>query len=203
MSETTMTTSPCTGCGVPVARRVNLGRPPRYCPDCKIDRRRIQIRDYCRRVRAGIPIASTFVCIDCREEFPRPSGMGPRPERCSPCYATYVAGTRKAWVADNPERRREIARKGEQVRRARIAAATVEDFTDLEIFERDRWRCRLCRKAVNKNLRHPDPLSPSLDHILPLALGGDHSRANTQLAHLGCNVKKNLNAVGEQMLLFG
>jgi 5-methylcytosine-specific restriction endonuclease McrA len=30
----------------------------------------------------------------------------------------------------------------------------------------------------------------SLDHVIPISAGGEHSKANTQLAHLGCNAKK-------------
>jgi len=31
---------------------------------------------------------------------------------------------------------------------------------------------------------------PSLDHIVPLSKGGEHSYANTQPAHLLCNIRK-------------
>lgn len=75
-------------------------------------------------------------------------------------------------------------------RRALKRGATVENFTPVEIYDRDNWTCGLCSEPVDRNRKWPDPLSVSLDHIVPLALGGDHSRANTQCAHLSCNVRK-------------
>lgn len=39
-------------------------------------------------------------------------------------------------------------------------------------------------------LVYPNPLSASLDHVVPLAWGGEHTAANVQLAHLKCNVAK-------------
>ncbi|MEV6398476.1 HNH endonuclease [Streptomyces sp. NPDC051907] len=33
-------------------------------------------------------------------------------------------------------------------------------------------------------------MSASLDHIIPLARQGDHTRINVQLAHLLCNLRK-------------
>jgi 5-methylcytosine-specific restriction endonuclease McrA len=38
--------------------------------------------------------------------------------------------------------------------------------------------------------RFPDPLSPSLDHVVPLARGGEHTYGNVRTACLGCNVRK-------------
>jgi len=34
-------------------------------------------------------------------------------------------------------------------------------------------------------------MSVSLDHIVPVSLGGMHSMANVQCAHLFCNLSKN------------
>jgi 5-methylcytosine-specific restriction endonuclease McrA len=65
-----------------------------------------------------------------------------------------------------------------------------EKFTDLEIFERDKWICQLCGKKVDKSLTYPDSGYPTLDHVVPVARGGGHTRANSQLAHLGCNSAK-------------
>jgi 5-methylcytosine-specific restriction endonuclease McrA len=81
-------------------------------------------------------------------------------------------------------------RKDAHQRRARLAQSLVESFDDLEIFERDGWVCQLCLEPVDPSLAWPDGLSKSLDHIVPLAFGGSHSRENTQLAHLVCNIKK-------------
>ena len=75
-------------------------------------------------------------------------------------------------------------------RRMAIKNATIEVFNPMEVFERDEWICGICGEHVEQQLHHTDPMSKSLDHIQPIALGGDHSRANTQLAHLRCNIRK-------------
>ena len=89
-----------------------------------------------------------------------------------------------------PEQYGERHRKRDAVRRARKAGATVESFTHLEVYERDQWVCGICGDPVDKTLSYPHPLSPSLDHVVPLARQGKHSRANTRLAHLNCNVRR-------------
>ena len=43
---------------------------------------------------------------------------------------------------------------------------------------------------VDKDLMWPDPMSASLDHIVPLSRGGTHTLDNVQLAHLACNERK-------------
>lgn len=58
------------------------------------------------------------------------------------------------------------------------------------VFERDCWLCQLCEVPVDRSLVWPDPLSASLDHIVPMSRGGGHIYRNVQLAHLGCNLAK-------------
>ena len=65
-----------------------------------------------------------------------------------------------------------------------------EHFSATEIYERDGWVCKLCGEMVQRDAKWPEPLSPSLDHIVPLSKGGGHLRDNVQLAHLICNVRK-------------
>lgn len=86
--------------------------------------------------------------------------------------------------------------------RARRRGAHVETFSPVEIFERDRWICGLCGKKIRKSLRHPDPGSPSLDHVVPLSEGGEHSRRNAQASHLGCNLRKGTGGT-QQLSLIG
>lgn len=69
-------------------------------------------------------------------------------------------------------------------------AATGEPFTSIEIFERDGWHCGICDEPVDRELRYPDPMSASLDHIVPLSKGGGHTRENVRCSHLGCNVRR-------------
>jgi 5-methylcytosine-specific restriction endonuclease McrA len=73
-------------------------------------------------------------------------------------------------------------------REARKRGANSEKFSVAEIFERDSWICGICFEPVDRDLKHPDPMSVSLDHITPLSLGGAHTRVNTRCAHLRCNV---------------
>lgn len=51
--------------------------------------------------------------------------------------------------------------------------------------------CGICGKPVDKSLKYPHPLSPCVDHIIPIAKGGHPSDIdNMQLAHWTCNRAK-------------
>ena len=51
--------------------------------------------------------------------------------------------------------------------------------------------CGICGKPVDFSLKYPHPLSPCIDHIIPVAKGGHPSDiSNLQLAHWCCNRQK-------------
>ena len=51
--------------------------------------------------------------------------------------------------------------------------------------------CGICGKPVDFSYRYPHPLSPTVDHIIPVAKGGHPSDIdNLQLAHRCCNRQK-------------
>ena len=51
--------------------------------------------------------------------------------------------------------------------------------------------CAICGKPVDKKLKPPHPLSPAIDHIIPIAKGGHPSDIqNLQLTHMTCNRAK-------------
>lgn len=79
----------------------------------------------------------------------------------------------------------------------------VERIDPGVVMDRDGWRCHLCDRKIPKNRKAPHPLSASIDHIVPLSLGGEHSYRNVAAAHLGCNQAKRTDAVGEQLRLIG
>lgn len=57
--------------------------------------------------------------------------------------------------------------------------------------------CGICGLPVDMNLKYPNPMCPSIDHIIPIAKGGHPSALeNLQLVHLGCNRSK-----GDKILL--
>lgn len=83
-----------------------------------------------------------------------------------------------------------VAVRNSETRRSRLKKAFVENVDPMEVFERNNWICQLCNHPVSKirDKRFID--IASLDHIIPLSKGGEHSYANTQLAHLSCNIRK-------------
>ena len=51
--------------------------------------------------------------------------------------------------------------------------------------------CGICGKPVDKSIRYPDPMSPTVDHIIPVSRNGDPvAIENLQLAHRCCNRMK-------------
>jgi 5-methylcytosine-specific restriction endonuclease McrA len=99
--------------------------------------------------------------------------------------------------------RREAIRRRVARRRARKLAVASEPYTLPEIAKRDRYRCGICRKRVAMTRSWPHPKAPTIDHVVPLACGGDDTRANVQLAHFGCNTGKRDRGGGEQLRLIG
>ena len=109
---------------------------------------------------------------------------------------------KKAYDKEYSLREHEKVKAKDKAKRARKYTATVERFNDIEIFTRDKWICQLCHRKVNRRLKYPHPLSPSLDHIIPLSKGGVHSRQNCCLVHLQCNNRKQNRSVSQQTRLF-
>lgn len=61
---------------------------------------------------------------------------------------------------------------------------------------RDGNKCGICTQPVNLELRFPDQMSRSVDHVVPRALGGADDVSNYQLAHYICNVRKHARPSG-------
>ena len=58
--------------------------------------------------------------------------------------------------------------------------------------------CAICGKPVDFSLKYPHPLSPCIDHIIPVSKGGHPSDINNlQLAHWTCNRQKSDKLTGE------
>lgn len=124
--------------------------------------------------------------------------------RCERCGAAFVALSHGSELArfctERCARRSNAAR-----RRARERNAVVERYSRIAIFERDGWRCHICRRKVIRTAVVPHPLAPTIDHLLPLASGGSDTAANVATAHFLCNSTKGDRAGGggDQLALIG
>jgi 5-methylcytosine-specific restriction endonuclease McrA len=117
-----------------------------------------------------------------------------------------------AWRKKNPERAKAIldryeAKNPEKVRRwdneahrrhraRKKNAPVVEHFSLKEIAVRDGWRCHLCAGRVTQE-------NWSMDHLIPLSKGGDHTRVNVALAHRLCNSRRSSGVIPAQLRLVG
>lgn len=60
-----------------------------------------------------------------------------------------------------------------------------------KIILKTRNTCGICGLPVDKSLKYPHPLSPVIDHIIPVNKNGHPSDINNlQLAHWQCNRQK-------------
>lgn len=174
----TTTPKPCAWCGN------EFDSHPRYATT------------YCShtcRAHDNAPKASelpTFTCIECGEWFYGNRGR----KRCDACKPNYYRNN-KAQVIEGArlryQRQKAQGLTPPQLQRAQMKRAPgSERIEHQEVFISCGWICQLCHAAVDSHLSWPDLGSASLDHKQPISKGGTHTRANVQLAHLGCNMSK-------------
>lgn len=75
-------------------------------------------------------------------------------------------------------------------RARRLGATVIEPFERETVFERDDWTCYLCSLPVLRGVSAFDPDSATVDHVIPLSHGGEHTVRNARTAHLRCNSAK-------------
>lgn len=141
-------------------------------------------------------------CGKCKSIIEFSSSKGNEIGFCKPCYAEarasiYAAGRARAdaiWrkrhgterpigtshydqdpaeALEAPKRRR-----ADRLKKARRAPVDRE-----AIFERDGRLCGICGEQVERQ-------EATLDHIVPISLGGAHEPSNVRLAHSLCNSRR-------------
>lgn len=136
----------------------------------------------CRECRRK---ARERVCEQCSGKFyPNCAPSARNPQRfCS--AACRIESTR---IHDDPR----AANKASVRARKLQVRLTWDGVTDQQIFERDGWVCLIpgCGRPIQRELKHPDPMSASVDHIVPLSRGGGDTAPNKRAAHLRCNVSR-------------
>lgn len=190
-------TKACAGCGIEIVGRADK----RWCStECS----------YKHRYE---PQERPTHCLRCGKELP-PSQPGGIRKWCSRACATkrekpfkltvvqweppppprrwvagYCAECRDPFVSNQPQakycsdrccRRRSERHKAQRRAARKHGNGNIEAIDIRKIAERDSWTCHLCRQPVTRE-------TWSLDHLLPLSLGGDHTADNVALAHRLCN----------------
>lgn len=87
-------------------------------------------------------------------------------------------GTTYTWDADAQDRAR------------RAGAAIVEPISRDVVGTRDRWTCQVCHRPTDRTADPIHPDAPTVDHVVPLSKGGQHTMANVQVACYSCNSRK-------------
>lgn len=61
----------------------------------------------------------------------------------------------------------------------------------LAVFIYHNWMCHLCNQKIDPDARLPeDDMAATIDHVIPLSLGGTHTWDNVAPAHAKCNFQK-------------
>lgn len=60
----------------------------------------------------------------------------------------------------------------------------------LTLFNLHGWICNICKDPIDPDRRMPDLLAATVEHRVPLALGGTHTWDNVAPAHALCNFQK-------------
>ena len=173
--------------------------PSRICEQCGACFTRLRGRAFCS---AQCREAATSLRASERWKAANPILMEMR--CCAACGKEFAVSKRfKKSFCSRRCRSKSHWRKANHVRRARLRRAAVEDFDPIEVLERDGWRCHLCGISTPRRLRgSTKPNAPELDHIVPLALGGSHTRANTACSCRRCNGSKGAKRItGQPSLL--
>lgn len=79
----------------------------------------------------------------------------------------------KKWVNENPE----VAPY------KRSTAAGYREVILYALSDRDGWHCFYCGKELTES-------TATLEHVIPVALGGSQRLANLRLSCMNCNVRK-------------
>jgi 5-methylcytosine-specific restriction endonuclease McrA len=175
-------------------------RQPEQVEAAKLRTRREALRELRRALQGVARIKRRRDRAATRAEALRSRSKRVPLSRIKPCDCGAWIRWREKWCAGCRLQNKRAARAA---RKAFKRGATVERFRDVEVLERDGWRCQICGVATPKRLRGTfGPTAPEVDHIVPLARGGAHSRANTQCACRRCNLAKSDGPPIGQMNIF-
>ena len=142
---------------------------------------------------------------------PRKFGVGPKCKSCNNIeyrnwYYSDVEKARlssKKYRENNPEKRKATVRAWDRseagidhhrnMAHTRRLQKGSERVNYSHVYLNSMGLCHICWGPVDANIKFPNPMSGTIDHVIALANGGEHSYENCMLAHNICNIKKGVN----------
>ena len=217
----------CQACGNEWTRQAIRGQVPKWCPDCRRADRRDKPCLRCGNPTASRSKYCSRNCLARARERPRELAvyignpqLNQRPQRpaavtkrtkrrftsgrckyCESWFITTNAAHRTCSAECQAANQSDNVRAGKHRRRAVKMRAFVQNVHRKSVFERDGYRCHLCRRKADPTKRAPHPKAPTIDHVIPLAEGGTHEPLNCRTACFMCNSRKGSRGGGEQLLL--
>lgn len=104
---------------------------------------------------------------------------------CKHCSASFVGTVRRRFCSKSCSNKFDCIQK-----RNRRRAVFVEPVSIVDVHRQSNGVCAGCGLSIDLQAVVPHRLKPSIDHIVPVSKGGEHSLGNTQLMHVGCNSRK-------------
>lgn len=185
-----------------------------YCSDeCKEktkNPKQAKPKYYCHICGAEIKSRSKFYCCeDCRKEYERRKSRDhSMKDYQSKIFICKVCGTKiitvygdkrrnicsedcekalKLMHKRSTEKHKEKRKERKHAREKLINKIKKENVSYEELYERDKGICKICGMPISKNRKINNNWDGTVDHIVPLSCGGEHSNSNCQITHRICN----------------
>lgn len=173
----------------------NIMRRYTECPVCRKERKaeeRKRIKAEAERLKAEKELAKIEAEREREAEAER-ERMEIAERRKHPCPVCGEITDRRLYCSKKCANR--VYNKRHEVRQRRMAAAMIDKDISLDaLYKRDGGICHICGKpcrlddyVISEDAFIAGNWYPSIDHVVPLSKGGEHSWSNVALAHRYCN----------------
>lgn len=109
---------------------------------------------------------------------------------CIVCGRTFTFNQSNAVTCSARCGRRRLGHNQTDRQRALKYGSFYEVVSRSKVFKRDGYRCGICGGQTDPDVKVPHHNAATLDHIIPVSLGGAHAYRNVQCAHFDCNWDK-------------
>lgn len=175
----------CEECGVVVSTRTS-----RRCNACYRQRQ--------------TPLVATITCLHCKKVAKKRCWNSNLPKYCSrKCFFEHIDACRPE--SERAKSREYAATRGSGSYRSRCkryGGYFNSKVTRRAVFERDDFKCYLCKAKVSETLPARHDRKATLDHVVPLEKKGPHDWHNVACCCRKCNVAKRNKWNGQHVMDF-